>query len=388
MMKISETWLSELISFDTTSSQSNLDLIHHIRDAFTAHQIPVRLTYNADKNKANLFASLPAHNNHLHDGLILSGHTDVVPVKGQQWDTNPFSATRIDERIYGRGTSDMKSFIAVILALLPQFLSLKLVKPLHFAFSYDEEVGCLGAPALIADLQQQGIKPTACIVGEPTEMRPIIAHKGINVFRCRIKGNAAHSSLTTQGCNAIEYASQLITLIRHLADQLREQGPRDDDYDVPHSSLSVNVILGGNAANIIPEVCEFYFDLRSLPMVNPNDIIQKIKTYSEQELLPKMKAEFPAASIEIDPIASVPGLEASNETPFIHLVRRLTNNHSIAKVAYATEAGLFHNANIETIICGPGSIEQAHKANEFVDISQLQKCETFLFQLVKEYLTA
>jgi acetylornithine deacetylase len=373
-------WLKKLISFNTISSRSNLELIAEINNYFATYQIQSTLTYDDTKTKANLFATIPAKNGSLNGGIILSGHTDVVPVEGQSWETDPFTATLINDRLYGRGTSDMKGFIAVVLALLPDFCQLSLSKPLHLCFSYDEEVGCLGAPKMIAAMKKQGISPTACIVGEPSEMKAVIAHKGINVFRCRIHGLATHSSLTPQGCNAIEYAAQIIDWIKHYAAQLKN-AEQDSYYDVVHTTITTNMISGGTALNIIPSYCEFYFEFRNLPHVNPKTIIDNIKSYAENELLPQMQKTASNSSIIIEPIGSVPGHEVSETAAITQLVQTLTNEFSIRKVSYATEAGLFQQANIPTLICGPGSIEQAHRANEYIEISQLIQAENFLRKL-------
>ena len=379
-------WLTKLISFDSTSHRSNLDLIAEIHDFFDAQNIKTRLTHDPAGKKANLFATLPAHDNAITGGLVLSGHTDVVPVNGQSWETDPFCATLIGERVYGRGTSDMKAFIAVTLALVPEFKQMKLAKPLHFAFSYDEEVGGHGALVLIADLQKEGIHPDGCIVGEPTELRPMVAHKGIYLFHCRLQGQAAHSSLTHQGCNAIEYSAQLICWIRQLADRLKQQGPFDRHYDVPFTTLSVNRIQGGNANNIIPAFCEFFFEVRNLPTMDPQQLLQPLHDYIAEDLLPKMRREYPQASIKIEPIATVPAFEASEQAPLTQLLRQLRQEKQIFKVAYATEAGLFQQAGIPTILCGPGSIEQAHRANEFIAISEIHRCENVLRDLAKSMI--
>lgn len=376
-------WLKKLISFDTTSRNSNLKLIDAISEWFASHGIATKLTHDSSGKKANLFATLPARDGAKEGGLMLSGHTDVVPVDGQQWDTDPFHATQIDNRIYGRGTCDMKSFIAVSLALLPEFQRLKLSQPLHFAFSYDEEVGCLGAPVLLAEMQKNHIQPHACIVGEPTEMRAVVAHKGINVFRCRFQGLAAHSSLTTQGCNAIEHAAKLICWIREFSNQFRQQGPFDSHYDVPFTSMTTNMIKGGNAVNTIPNECEFIFEFRNLSVVDPKHVFKQIQTYIKNDLLPSMQHDFSDAKIELDQLAAVPGLEASEQAAITQLTRALTNKKDTLKVAYATEAGLFQNSGIPTIVCGPGSIEQAHRANEFIFLEQINQCEKFLLNIVK-----
>ncbi len=375
-------WLAKLISYDTTSRNSNLHLISNVADWFAAHKIPVQLTYDDNKEKANLFATLPAHNGAVDDGLILSGHTDVVPIDGQQWDSDPFTATIVADKLYGRGACDMKGFIAVVLALVPQFKKLQLQKPLHFAFSYDEEVGCTGVVGLIKGMQASGIKPTACIVGEPTEMQPVVAHKGINAYQCSVHGRATHSSLVTQGCNAIDYAAQFILQIRSLCERSKIHGPFDQYFDVPFTTFSTNVIKGGNAINTIPSYCEFAFEFRNLPSMNPQLIREELQQYIKNEILPGMRRELADADIKIQSIAEAPGLEASEDAAITKLVREVTGDQSIKKVAYATEAGLFQQSGVPTIVWGPGSIEQAHRANEFIALEQLVKCEKFLLELV------
>jgi acetylornithine deacetylase len=378
-------WIARLIAFDTTSRNSNLPLIAEIKDWFSHHQMSSRLTYDETKQKANLLATLPARDGSINGGLILSGHTDVVPVDGQKWKTYPFKAVQIDDKIYGRGTCDMKGFIAVTLAMLPEFQTLSLPYPIHFAFSYDEEIGCVGVPRLIADLQQAGIKPKACIVGEPTDMHPVIAHKGIQVFRCRLHGQAAHSSLTPEGCNAIDYAAKLIAYIRDFANEWRKKGPFDQHFDVPFTTLSTNMIQGGTARNIIPAECEFYFEFRYLPEVKPDTIIERIKAYAQNELLPEMKQEYAHADIEIENKGAAPGFESDQESDIKQVAYEITGEKEIRKVAYATEAGLFQHAHIPTIICGPGNIEQAHGPDEFVTLAQLEKCEVFLKKVVEKF---
>lgn len=379
-------WLSHLIAFDTTSRHSNLKLIDFIEIWLKKQHITSHLTYDAKKEKANLFATLPAQNGSVNGGILLSGHTDVVPVDGQHWDTNPFEATIIDDKVYGRGACDMKGFLAVMLALIPQFQLSTRKFPIHFAFSYDEEVGCHGASVLISDLQQRGIKPSTCIVGEPTQMHPVVAHKGISVFRCRIQGIAAHSSLTPEGCNAIEYAAKLISYIRALADQFHQQGPFDLHFDVPFTSISTNLIQGGIASNIIPDTCEFTYEFRHLPQIKPSEIQNKIEKFVQEELLPTMQREHHTAHIKIEKVGAVPSFESSETAAITKLIRKITEEKKIFKVAYATEAGLFQAADIPTIVCGPGSIEQAHRANEFVTIDQLSQCEIFLQRVMDGFI--
>jgi acetylornithine deacetylase len=376
-------WLGRLVAIDTTSRNSNLPLIQLIKEWFNQYHITPRLTPDSVEPKANLFATLPAQDGSIQGGIILSGHTDVVPVDNQEWDTNPFEAVKKEDRIYGRGTCDMKGFLAVTLAMLPELQKLKLSYPIHFAYSYDEEIGCRGAPHLIKDLLAAGIQPKACIVGEPTDMRPIVGHKGIQSFRCRVRGLAVHSSLTPQGCNAIEYSAKLIFFIRKLADKIREEGPFNPHFDVPFTSISTNMIHGGIAANTIPDHCEFRFEFRHLPEVNPHSIREQIDAYVKNELLPELRREYPEGDIDIENLASPPSFEASEDAVITQLAREISHDHEIRKVAYATEAGQFQAANIPTIVCGPGNIEQAHRANEFVTIPQLEQCEMFLKKIMQ-----
>ena len=378
-------WLSRLISFDTTSRFSNLPMIEDIRAFIDQYGFITRLSHDPYEKKANLFVTIPGSDDEVKGGLILSGHTDVVPVDGQQWDSDPFVMTQRDGKLFGRGACDMKGFIAVTLALVPEFSKMKLTKPIHFAFSYDEEIGCRGAPVMIDDLKRANITADACIVGEPTDMYPVMAHKGIQVHRCYFQGRAAHSSLTPHGCNAIDYAAEMICYLRQLSADLKMQGPFDNDFDVPFTSLSTNTIKGGIAHNTIPAECEFTFEFRHLPSVNAAQLNAKIKKYIDAELLPKMQREFSGAKIELDNIAVAPAFESSSHSDILKRARTLLNDQQHRKVAYATEAGLFQHASIPTIVCGPGNIEQAHRANEFVTIEQLHQCEDFLRKIVADF---
>lgn len=379
-------WLSRLVSFDTTSRNSNLELIHFVKDWLAELGVESFLTHDVSEPKANLFATIPAQNGEKNGGLILSGHTDVVPVDGQNWDTNPFEAVKKGDFIYGRGTCDMKGFLSVALSLVPDFLKMKLHHPIHLALSYDEEIGCLGAPFMIDKIVEMQIKPHACLVGEPTNMQPVTAHKGKQSFRCSVHGVAAHSSLTPQGCNAIEYAARLICFLQDLADEYCLKGPFDKHFDVPFTTLATTLISGGNALNTIPALCEFVFEFRHLPQDEAKSIRKKIDDYIAEKLLPKMRAENSAADVKLDRLGGAPGLNISEEEPIVQFVRKLTECQEIVKVAYGTEAGLFQKAEIPTIICGPGSIEQAHRANEYVAIEQLEKCEKFLKEIVCQNL--
>jgi len=373
-------WLSTLVAFDTTSRLSNLTLIKHIEKYLKKHNIASRVTFDITGEKANLFATIPGQDGNLQGGLILSGHTDVVPVEAQVWATDPFTAVIKNDRVYGRGTCDMKGFIAIVLSLIPTFLNLKLQKPLHFAFSYDEEVGCHGVRVLIDDMKKAGIKPAICIVGEPTLCEPIVAHKGIQVFRCRVHGKATHSSLTTKGCNAIHYAAKWIQWLAEFADQLKLQD-QDKYFDVPFTTLTTNLISGGTANNIIPSFCEFFFEFRQLPQVDPKCIRQKIETYIREELLKEMRKIFKGAKVECEALAFVPSFESKMDKKFV----KMMGTTSIKKVSYATEAGLFQAADIPTIICGPGSIEEAHRPNEFISLQQIENYEKMLPEWVRAF---
>jgi len=379
---LSLDWVQRLVRFDTTSFQSNLGLIETVRDHLQGKGIASTLTYEATGRKANLFATLPAADGNTQGGIVLSGHTDVVPVKGQDWESPPFEPTVREGKLYGRGTCDMKGFIGVALALLPEMQATRLKEPIHFAFSCDEELGCVGAPYMLADLKARGITASGCIVGEPTDMRVIVAHKGINAYRCRVHGHAAHSSLTPQGLNAIEYAARLICFMRDEADRFRREGPFDADFDVPFSTLQTSIIQGGIAVNTVPADCEFSFEYRNLPTVDTAPIIGRIKEFAQNTLLPMMKSEHAGAAIDFELLASAPTLDASEQAAITQLVRSLTQDRATRKVAYGTEAGLFQQMGIPSVLCGPGNIEQAHKANEYVTLEQLALCEDFVRKLI------
>ncbi|MDY3331163.1 MAG: acetylornithine deacetylase [Pelistega sp.] len=375
-------WLEKLVAFDTTSRNSNLELINTVKEYLDSFGLQSWLAMNPDGTKANLFATLPASNGDTQGGIVLSGHTDVVPVDGQDWHSNPFEVVEKDGLLYGRGTCDMKGFIASALALLPEWVQQQRNKPIHFALSYDEEVGCAGAPVMIEELKKRNQRVDGCVVGEPTSMRVVVAHKGINLFTCKVHGKAAHSSLTPRGCNAIEHAARLICHIRDLADYYRQQGPFDDKYDVPFTTMTTNLIEGGIAVNTIPEACTFKYEFRNLPGIPVEEIQGKVERYVQEELLPRMQKEFPEAKVEITANARAPGLEASEKAAITALVRALTRDNEVRKVAYGTEAGLFEQIGIPTIVCGPGNIEQAHKPNEFISLEQLDECDNFLRKLI------
>ncbi|MFF7062617.1 acetylornithine deacetylase [Pseudomonas sp. NPDC008258] len=382
-MPASLEWVKRLVAMNTVSRLSNLELIEDVRGYLTGLGVECTLTHHKSGQWANLFATIPASSGVTHGGIVLSGHTDVVPVDGQDWHSDPFKPEVRDGKLYGRGTCDMKGFIGAGLHLVPEMLGMRLARPIHFALSFDEEVTCLGAPLMIEELMKRGINPDGCIVGEPTNMRPIIAHKGINAYRCCFKGHAAHSSLTPHGLNAIEYAARLICFIRDTAEGFRRNGPFDEQYDVPFTTAQTSTISGGNAMNTVPAECNFEFEFRNLPTLDPKVIFKQIEAYAFDVLLPKMKAEHPDAAIAFDMISDAPGLNASEQAEITKLVRALTGDQDKRKVAYGTEAGQFQDAGIPSIICGPGDIQQAHKANEYLSLDQLVQCESFLRKVVR-----
>ncbi len=377
-------WLNKLIAFDTTSRFSNLELIECLANSLNDFKIKPILIHDSKEPKANLFATLPGVNGRLEGGIILSGHTDVVPVDGQVWATDPFIATKKDGAVYGRGSCDMKGFIAVVMALIPHFKSMALDFPIHFAFSYDEEIGCLGAPHLIEKIEALNYKPQACIVGEPTMMQPVIGHKGKQSYRCQIHGVAAHSSLTEQGCNAIEHAATFISYLRGIANHYKSQGYQDRAYDVPYTTLTTNLIKGGNSYNTIPSLCEFIFEFRNLANDNPDALHEKITDFVDEQLLPIMKEEQMETKVILETIAKAPGLDTPISEAIVQAAQSVCQSSNVMKVAYATEAGLFQQAAIPTIVCGPGSIEQAHRADEYVAIEQLERCEQFIIEMLKQ----
>lgn len=370
--------LRRLVAFPTVSRDSNLDLIHFIRDALKSCSADIRLTYDDDKHKANLFATLGPRGDL---GIVLSGHTDVVPTEGQAWNANPFEMVERDGRLYGRGTADMKAFIACALALVPEFMERGLKSPLHLAFSYDEEVGCLGVGRLISDLQRAGIRPRACIVGEPTEMRPVIAHKGKKSYRCTVRGLGGHSAYAPRGVNAVEYAAEAIAYLKSMARRHRDHGPYDHGFDVAHTTVHTGVIRGGVALNVIPHECTFDFEFRHLPGDDPERLLNEFNDYLRTRLEPEMRAVHAAAGFVIAPISDIPVLDSGPETEVVALVQALSGHRGFEKVSYGTDGSQFRRAGIPTVICGPGSIAQAHKPNEYIEIEQIRHCVAFLRRL-------
>jgi acetylornithine deacetylase len=363
-----------LVGINTVSANSNLALIHCIRDELAKLGVKSRLSYNAERTKANLFATLgegkPA-------GIILSGHTDTVPWDGQDWSVDPLSGFVRDGRLYGRGSADMKGFIATAVANAALFLASETPFAIHLAFSFDEEVGCFGVKELIADLREAGIAPLACIVGEPTGMVPAIAHKGVYRYRCCVRGKEAHSSLTPQSVNAIEMAARVVSRVREMADTLEREEPRYEGFDVPYSTASVGQFHGGIADNVVPRDAEFRYEFRDLPTADARALQAQVVVYA-RSLEPAMQKVAPETGFRFDTICEVPSFLGSLQDDITRLAMRLAGEQRTTLVGFGTEAGLFKQAGIRTVVCGPGSIVQAHQPDEYVSLEQLARCQAFM----------
>lgn len=367
-----------LVSYDTTSRNSNLHLIEFIQGYLEDFGIASELVYDSSGKKANLFATIGAPDK---GGVALSGHTDVVPVDGQNWSSDPYQTVQLDRLLYGRGTSDMKSFIAVCLAKVPSIVEKNLETPIHLAFSYDEEIGCVGVRTLLEKLESRPHKPRACVIGEPTGMRVIRAHKGKISKRCSIHGLECHSGLAHAGVNAVEAAAEIIAFLKREARQFRDHGPYDEEFTPGYTTVHTGVVNGGTALNIVPKFCEFEAEIRYLPSDNPDLVWERMQQFIDSEILPEMRAVYPEANIEWEKISEIPDL-ASSDQELVKLVEDLSNSDGAGCVSFGTEAGLFEGIGIPSVVCGPGFIDQAHKPNEFIAIDQVAQCELFIDKLV------
>ena len=376
----SRALIEQLIAFDTTSRNSNLELIGFVRDYLAGHGVEAELVYNEEHSKANLYATLGPTD---RGGIALSGHTDVVPVDGQDWNSEPFAVIEREQRLYARGTCDMKSFLAVALAFVPEFLARDLQTPIHLAFSYDEEVGCLGVRPLLAALRGRAVKPVACIIGEPTSMKVIRAHKGKLSLRCHVHGHECHSGLAHVGVNAVEAAAEAIAYLKGMARRFRDNGPYDEELTPPYTTVHTGVVHGGTALNIVPKTCAFDFEFRHLPGDDPDALAAELEAYVERELLPEMQAVNAGTGFRFEQLSSFPGLDTAEDAAVVQLAKALTGSNDTGKVSFGTEAGLFSAIDIPTVVCGPGSIEQAHKPDEFVALEQVARCEAFMQRLVE-----
>jgi acetylornithine deacetylase len=378
-MTSTERILGDLVAFDTTSRRSNLDLIAYVQDYLDRHGAASRLVMDATKQKANLWATIGSEKD---GGVVLSGHTDCVPVDDQDWNSDPFALTERDGRLYGRGACDMKGFLAAVLAAVPDLVGQSLPRPVHLAFSHDEEIGCVGVRSLLAELAQGRPKPAFCLVGEPTSMQVVVGHKGGRSYRCHFEGLAAHSSLAPQGVNAIEYAAELVLFLRDIGEALAT-GPQDSDYDVTHSTISVGLIHGGSAINIVPSSCDLTFEFRNLAEVDQEAIFRQIEEFALQQILPRMRERYPDAAIHFERIYEYPAHAIPADDPLVTRMKHLVGRNDHSKVAFGTEAGLFlRELGLPTVVCGPGAIAVAHKPDEYVERSQLAACDAFLRKLL------
>ncbi|ALH96340.1 acetylornithine deacetylase [Acinetobacter equi] len=365
--------LSKLISFDTTSYKTNLELIQYVKFVFEQNQISVELNFNEDKTKANLLASVGPLD---QPGILLSGHSDVVPVEGQQWDSPPFEATFKNEHIYGRGTADMKGFLACAIMAMLDASQKSLKRPLHLCISYDEEIGCIGVRGILEQLASTIVSPLLCVIGEPTMMQLALAHKGKTVFRAKCRGEEGHSALAPRYVNAIHVASQLVESLQQIQDDLRVKGHQDIGYDIPYTTVHVGKIVGGTALNIVPNQCIVDYEIRHLVQDKSSDIQEKI--------LEKIKQQF-QVYIDVEEVNQYPGLKTSATIEAVQFIQKiLPAETSLRNISFGTEGGLFQNAlNCPVVVCGPGDIGVAHKPNEYVAIEQMQECDTFLAKLVE-----
>ncbi len=372
--------LKKLVAFDTTATQSNLELIAYIQEYLERYDIKSRLIYSEDKTRANLWATIGSDS---CSGIILSGHTDVVPVEKDGWHSSPWQLTERDGKLYGRGSCDMKGFLAVCLAHVPDFVAAKKQTPVHFCFSYDEEVGCVGVHSMVKELDSLQYTPKLAIIGEPSMMQLIRGHKGKFLIKCTMRGKSGHSSYAPHHVNAVEYAARAITIIADQAKKIAREGPFNSLYTVPHSTLLTSLVAGGVATNITPDRCVFRFEIRNIPEHSSKDVLADMKCRIAELFSPEIKAQFPEAGFDWEMEFSYPGMAIDETTEGYHLVKGI-NPRVGDCVSYGTEGGIFQEeGKIPAIICGPGNIEQAHKRNEFVAKEQIAQCSEFIEKLIK-----
>ena len=369
--------LTRLIAFDTTSHRSNLGIIAFIEDYLLQHDVRSSRIVSSDAQKASLYATIGPEG---ESGIALSGHTDVVPVDGQTWTSDPFTLRAAQGRLYGRGAADMKGFLAAVLAAVPDLKRRRLATPIHLAFSYDEEVGCIGVRPMLAELGKVLPKPRMVIVGEPTSMQVVDAHKGPVRWQVEVKGRAAHSSMSTLGVNAITYAARLVGEIERIEAELKRMA-RNERFNPPYPTLQVTKLEGGTAANIIPVGCVFGFEVRALPGLDPAKIEAQLRHFAETQCLPEMQATAPEAEITITQTSAVPPFGADKSSEVVALALKLTGQNETHTVSYGTEAGLFQDAGAPSVVCGPGDIAQMHTADEWIAESEIAKCMGFLERL-------
>ena len=363
--------LRDLIAFPTVSADSNLDLVDYAANRLDACGAKVLVSHDTSASKANLFATIGPERG---DGVVLSGHTDVVPAVAGDWTSNPFEMREADGRLYGRGACDMKGFVAAALAMAPKFAASDLARPVHFSLTYDEEVGCLGAQQLVQELARRNIRPTVAIIGEPTNMRIIEGHKGCYEYTTEFTGLAGHGSEPDRGTNAIEYAVRYVARLLELGDELKRRPPPESRYEPKWTTVQVGRIAGGVARNVIAAHCTVDWEMRPVETRDADYVKTQLAAYCRQELLPQMRANAPAADIQTRVVAEVGSLEIMPDNEARALLAELTGCHDADVVSFGTEAGLFQDLGASAVVCGPGSIAQAHKPDEFVTVSQLQAC--------------
>jgi acetylornithine deacetylase len=375
--------LDRLVSFDTTSRNSNLALIGFIRDYLDGHGVTYRVSTDAAGQKANLHAVIGPHQ---AGGLALSGHVDTVPVDGQAWTGDPFALRRRDSKLFARGSCDMKGFVAACLSAVPDLQARTLVRPLHLFISYDEEVGCGGAKRLIQDLGESGLRPDLCVVGEPSGMKPILAHKGKLNLDVRVRGLTGHSSEPSKGVNAVQAAGEAIAWIAREARRLAAEGPFEQGFDPPHTTIHAGTMEGGTILNIIPERAGFSMEWRVIPGDSPHRQVERLRAWIAEAIEPDMKAVHPDCGFSYDITLEMPGMALPADHVLTSVVQQVTGSNSAGKVAYGTEGGFFETAGIPTIICGPGHIAQAHQPDEWVAETQLAACDQFIRDLADRLL--
>ena len=375
--------LARLVSFDTTSRNSNLALIGFVREYLDAHGIPYRVSTNTAGEKANIHAIIGPQQ---PGGVALSGHVDTVPVDGQAWSADPFTLRRAQGRLYARGAADMKGFVSACLAAVPDIKARNLTRPLHLFISYDEEVGCNGARRLIQDFDESGLKPALCVVGEPSGMQPILAHKGKLNLGVTVRGVTGHSAEPGKGVNAIQAAGEAVAYVAAEARRLAQEGPFEEGFDPPHTTIHVGTIRGGTILNIIPELCEFTMEWRTIPGDDAARHVERMKQFVADTVEPAMRAVSAKTGFDFEVLTTMPGLSLDPSHALTDIVKQLTGSNSAGKVSYGTEGGFYQGAGIATIICGPGHIAQAHQPDEWVAQEQLDTCDAFIRRLVDRVL--
>ncbi len=367
--------LERLIAFPTVSADSNLPLIEFVRGYLAENGVTSELFPDAAGMKASLWATIGDASS---AGIVLSGHTDVVPVAGQSWTRPPFALTDEGERLYGRGTADMKGFLACVLAMVPVLAAHRLPLPVHLAFSYDEEIGCLGVRPMLEEIAKREPKPLGVVIGEPTSGRPVTAHKGKLAMRCDVVGRACHSAHTPDGVNAVEKAARLIVAIEDLAHDFAERGPRDDRFDPPFSTAQTGVVAGGISVNVVPSRCSFSFEARSTDERELDRFLEAVSVKAARDVLPAMRAGAPEADVRFELLTRYPGLRSAEDDAVVALAIAASGESQTGVISFGSEGGLFAAAGIPAVVCGPGSMDQGHKPDEYVTREELRRCLRFL----------